>query len=130
MRTTIFKSKWLTATGLLLVLPTAYFILIGILSELGINGPLEATKPIAENWGIKEPPGGFNISSLILFGPMLSILLTIFQFLKIEWHLTKEEFFLHFTFQKRWLPILVTAGSILLLAFLFFYMIGENFNCH
>ena len=130
MRTTTFKSKSLTATGLLLVLPTAYFTLIGVLSELGINGPLEATKPIAEKWGIKEPPGGFNISSLILFGPMLSIFLTIFQFLKIEWHLTKEEFFLHFTFQKRWLPILVTAGSVLLLGLLFFYMIGENCNCH
>lgn len=129
MRTTTFKSNWLTTIGLLLVLPTAYFILIGVLSEMGINGPLEATKPIAEKWGIKDPPGGFNISSLILFGPMLAILLTVFQFLKIEWHLTKEEFFLHFTFQKRWLPILVTASSVLLLALLFFYMVGENCNC-
>ena len=129
MRTTTFKSNWLTTIGLLLVLPTAYFILIGVLSEMGINGPLEATKPIAEKWGIKDPPGGFNISSLILFGPMLAILLTVFQFLKIEWHLTKEEFFLHFTIQKRWLPILVTASSVLLLALLFFYMVGENCNC-
>ena len=129
MRTTTFKSNWVTAIGLLLVLPTAYFILIGVLSEMGINGPLEATKPIAEKWGIKDPPGGFNISSLILFGPMLAILLTVFQFLKIEWHLTKEEFLLHFTFQKRWLPILVTASSALLLALLFFYMVGENCNC-
>ena len=129
MKTITFKSSWLTAIGLLLILPTAYFILIGVLSELGINGPLETTKPIAEKWGIKEQPGGFNISSLILFGPMLSILLTIFQFLKIEWHVTKEELFLHFTFQKRWLPILVTTGSVLLLAFLFFYMVGENCNC-
>ena len=99
MKTITFKSNWLTAAALLLALPTAYFILIGLLSEFGINGPLEATKPIAEKWGIKDPPGGFNISSLIFFGPMLAILLTIFQFLKIEWHLSKEEFFLHFTFQ-------------------------------
>ena len=130
MKTMTFKNNWFTSAALLLMLPTAYFILIGVLSELGINGPLEATQPIAEKWGIKEPPGGINISSLILFGPILSILLTIFQFVKIEWHLTKDEFFLHFTFQKRWLPILVTAGSVLLLAFLFFYMIGENCNCH
>lgn len=129
MRTATFKSNWLTAIGLLLVLPTAYFILIGVLSEIGINGPLEATKPFAEKWGIKDPPGGLNISSLILFGPMVAILLTIFQFLKIEWHLAKEEFFLHFTFQKRWLPILVTASSVLLLALLFFYMVGENCTC-
>src|SRR5215204_5652441 len=116
MRTTTFKNNWITTAALLLTLPTAYFILIGVLSELGINRPLEATQPLAEKWGIKDPPGGFNISSLILFGPMLAILLTIFQFLKIEWHLAKEEFFLHFTFQKRWLPILIVAGSVLLLA--------------
>jgi|SRR4026207_765530 len=129
MKTITFRSNWLAAAALLLTLPAAYFILIGLLSELGINGPLEATQPIAEKWGIKDPPGGFNISSLILFGPMLAILLTVFQFLKIEWHLAKEEFFLHFTFQKKWFPMLVTAGSIVLLAFLFFYMLGENCNC-
>jgi hypothetical protein len=129
MKTITFKSNWLTALALLLTLPTAYFILIGLLSEFGINGPLETTQPIAEKWGIKDPPVGFNISSLILFGPMLAIVLTIFQFLKIEWHLTKEEFLLHFTFQKRWFPILITAGSVMLLVFLFFYMIGENCNC-
>lgn len=129
MKTITFKSNWLTAAALLLTLPTAYFILIGLLSEFGIHGPLEATKPIAEKWGIKEPPGRFNISSLILFGPMLAILVTIFQFLKIEWYLAKEEFFLHFTFQKKWFPILITAGSIMLLAFLFIYMLGENCNC-
>ncbi|HET6767211.1 MAG TPA: hypothetical protein VFH08_07425 [Chitinophagaceae bacterium] len=129
MKTISFKNKLLAAAALLLALPTAYFILIGVLSELGINGPLEATRPIAEKWGIKDPPGGFNISSLILFGPMLAILLTIFQFLKIEWHFAKEGSFVHFTFQKRWFPILITAGSIMLLAFLFFYMLGENCNC-
>lgn len=129
MKTISIKNKLLAAAALLLALPTAYFILIGLLSELGVNGPLEATRPIAEKWGIKDPPGGFNISSLILFGPMLAILLTIVQFLKIEWHFAKQEFFVHFTFQKRWFPILITAGSIMLLAFLFFYMLGENCNC-
>ena len=129
MKTITLKSNWLTSVALLLTLPAACFILTGLLSEFGINGPLEVTKPIAEEWGIKDPPGGFSISSLILFGPMLAILLTIFQFLKIEWHLAKEEFFVHFTFQKRWFPILITAGSVMLLAFLFFYMLGENCNC-
>lgn len=124
-----FKNNWITAAAVLLMLPAMYFILVGILSELGINGPMEVTQPIAEALGIKEPPGGFNISTLIFFGPMLAILLTVFQFLKIEWHFSKEEFFLHLTFQKRWLPVSVTIASGLLLAFLFFYMIGENCNC-
>lgn len=128
MKTITFKSNWLTATGLLLVLPTAYFILIGVLSELGINGPLEAIQPLAEKWGIKDPPG-LNITSVILFGPMVAFLLTIFQFLKIEWHFSKEEFLLHLSFQKRWFPLLVAGASVGVLAMLFFYMIGENCRC-
>ena len=128
MKTITFKSYWLTATGLLLVLPAAYFILIGVLSSLGINGPLESIQPLAEKWGIKDPPG-LNITSVILFGPMVAFLLTIFQFLKIEWHFSKEEFLLNLSFQKRWFPILVAAASVGVLAILFFYMIGENCRC-
>jgi hypothetical protein len=128
MKTITFKNNWLTATGLLLVLPTAYFILIGVLSEFGINGPLEAIQPLAEKWGIKDPPG-LNITSLILFGPMIAFLLTIFQFVKIEWLVTREEFLLHFSFYKRWFPIIVAAASVGVLAMLFFYMLGENCNC-
>jgi hypothetical protein len=129
MKIMTFKNNWLTTAALLLMIPTAYFILIGVLSELGINGPMEATQPVAEKWGIKDSPLGFNINTLILFGPMLAILLTVFQFVKIEWHLAKDEFLLHFSFQKRWIPILITGVSVLLLAFLFFYMVGENCNC-
>lgn len=128
MKTITFKSKWMTATGLLLILPTAYFILIGVLSEFGINGPLETIQPLAEKWGIKDPPG-LNITSVILFGPMIAFLLTIFQFLKIEWHFSKEEFLLNLSFQKRWFPIFVAASSAGVLAILFLYMIGENCRC-
>ena len=129
MKTAIFKNNWLTSAAFLLVMPTAYFILIGILSEFGINGPLEAIQPFAEKWGIKDPPG-FNITSVILFGPMVAFLFTIFQFLKIEWHFTNDEFSLHFAFYKRWFPIIVAAASVGVLALLFFYMLGENCNCH
>jgi len=128
MKTITFKNNWLTAAGFLLVIPTAYFILIGVLSEFGINGPLEAIQPLAEKWGIKDQPG-LNITSVILFGPMVAFLLTIFQFMKIEWRLTKEEFILHLNFYKRWFPILVASASVGVLAILFFYMLGENCRC-
>lgn len=128
MRTITFKNHWLTAAGLLLVLPTAYFILIGILSAFGINGPLEAIKPFAERLGIKDPPG-LNITSVILFGPMVAFLLTIFQFLKIEWHFSREEFLLNLSFQKRWFPIMVAAASVGVLAMLSLYMFVENCRC-
>ena len=128
MRAITFKNNLLTAAGLLLVLPTAYFILIGLLSSFGISGPLEAIKPFAEKWGIKDPPG-FNITSVILFGPMVAFLLTIFQFLKIEWHFSKEEFLLNLTFQKRWFPIMVAVASVGVLAMLTLYMFVENCRC-
>ena len=129
MRTIIFKNNWVTTTGLLLVLPSAYFVVIGVLSAVGINGPLEAIKPFAEDLGIKDPPG-FNITSLILFGPILAILLTLFQFMKLEWRVSKEELFVHFSFYKRWFPILVSALGAVVLGFLFLYMVAENCNCH
>jgi hypothetical protein len=129
MRTMTFKNTWLTATGLLLVLPSAYFIVIGVMSALGNNGPLEAIRPLAEDLGIKDPPG-FNITSVILFGPVIAIQLTIFQFMKLEWRITREEVFVHFSFYKRWFPVLVSATGVVVLGFLFLYMFLENCNWH
>ena len=129
MKTAIFRNNWLTSLAVLLVIPAAYFIIIGVLSELGINGPLEAIQPLAEKWGIKDPPG-LNITSVILFGPMIAFLLTVFQFMKLEWRLTKEEFFIQFSFYKKWLPIVVASASVAVLSMLFFYMLGENCNCN
>jgi len=128
MKTITFKNNWLTATALMLVLPTAFFILIGILSEFGITWPMETIQPVAEYWGIKDPPG-LNITSVILFGPMVALLLTIFQFLKIEWHFSSEEFLLNLSFQKRWFPILVAVASMGALVMLSFYMFVENCSC-
>jgi hypothetical protein len=129
MRIMTFKNNWVTTTALLLVFPSAYFVVIGVLAASGISGPLDAIRPLAEDLGIKDPPG-FNITSLILFGPVIAILLTVFQFMKLEWRITKEEVFVHFSFYKRWFPILVTAAGAVVLAFLFLYMFLENCNCH
>ena len=129
MKTTTFKNNGLTAASLLLALPTAYFILISVLKyALNIDGPFDSAQPALERWGIKETLG-WNINLLILFGPMLAFLLTIFQVLKIEWHFTKEEFLLHFTLQKKWFPLLVALFSISLLGILFLYFLGENCTC-
>jgi hypothetical protein len=128
MRTTVFRNDWLTSLALLLVLPAAWFNLIGILSELGIDGPLESIKPLAEKWGIKDGPG-LNITSVIVFGPMVAFLLTVFQFMRIEWRITREEFQLQFNFYKRWYPIIVAGFSAAVLTILFLYVAAENCNC-
>ena len=122
MKTTTFKNNWLTAAGLLLALPAAWFICINLLNESGITGPYNASQPLIESLGR-------NLDLLILFGPLLALMLIIFQLLKIEWQFTKEQFQVNFTIHKRWFPLLVAAFSLGLLAFLFFYAIGENCNC-
>jgi hypothetical protein len=124
----MIKSNWLTAAGLLLALPTAYFICINILNESGINGPYEASQPVLEGLGIKDSLG-WNINLLILLGPIAGFLLTIFQVLIIKWQFTKDHFHFEFTVIKRWFPILVAAFSISLLAMLSIYLLGENCRC-
>ena len=128
MRTTTFKNNWVTSLAVLLTFPCAYFILIGILSEMGIIGPLESIKPLAEKWGIKDGPG-LNITSVIVFGPMVAFLLTVFQFMKVEWRFTSEEFLVQVAFYKRWFPIIVAAASVVVLGLLFLYVGVENCNC-
>ena len=129
MNTTTFKNNGLTAVALLLVLPTAYFILISVLKYiLGVHAPYDAIEPSLENWGIRESVIGWNINLLILFGPLMAFLLTIFQVLKIDWKVTDEELLFHFSVQKRWFPLLVALFSAGVMGILFLYALGENCN--
>ena len=125
----MIKSNWLTAAGLLLALPTAYFIFISVLKyELNINEPFDFSAPFLEKLGIKES-FGWNINLLILFGPIAGFLLAAFQVLVMKWEFTKEHFLFQFTIKKKWFPILVAAFSVSLTAILGFYLLGENCNC-
>jgi hypothetical protein len=124
------KQNWLTAAALLLSLPTAYFIAISVLKyELGIDGLFDSIAPWLERMGIKETIG-WNINLLILLGPVVACLLSIFQVLKINWRFTKEHFQFHLTIRKHWYPLLVTGFSLSLLAILSIYLLGENCNCY
>ena len=128
MKTMTFKSNTLTIVAALLLFPTVYFVIANLLNEIGVAGPYNLIGSFIEDAGGAEPPG-WNINLLILGGPVTAILLTIFQFVKIEFHSSKEEFLLHFSVQKRWFPIVVTIMGAAVLAAIFFYMIGENCNC-
>ena len=128
MKTMTFKSNVLTIIAALLAFPTVYFIIANLLNEMGIPGPYNLIGSFVESAGGKETLG-WNINLLILCGPIVAILLTIFQFVKIEFHSAKEEFLLHFSVQKRWFPIVVTIVSVAVLASVFLYMLAENCNC-
>jgi hypothetical protein len=89
METRLFKNNWLTATGLLLALPAAFFILISVLKHsFGWSMPFDAVQPTLESWGIKK--FGWNVNLLIVFGPVLAILLTIFQVIKFKWTIDRN----------------------------------------
>ena len=129
MKSIIQKNRPLTWIALLLALPTAYFLCIAILKyELGFDAPFDSIAPFLERMGIKKSLG-WNINLLILLGPVIAFVLTIFQVLKIDWHFGKEQFDFHFTIRKRWFPILIAGFSLSLLAILFIYLLGENCHC-
>ena len=118
--------NWFTAAALLLALPTAYFITISLLKYVfNVDGPFDNGTPFLERMGIKENLG-WNINLLILFGPLIAFLLTIFQVLKINWQFSKEQFEFHFAIRKKWFPLAVAVLSSGLLLILFIYLAGEN----
>jgi hypothetical protein len=123
------KNSRITTAGLLLAIPAAVFISVSILKYgFGINAPFDRVEFIFEKGGIREPIG-WNINLLIVAGPLAAFLLSIFQVLKVEFHLNNEKFQLNFTFLKKWFPLCVAFFSSGLLLILFIYFIGENFNC-
>jgi hypothetical protein len=128
MQTTTSRRYWLSFAALLLVLPSAWFFCINLLNEAGISGPYNVSQPVFESLGIKESPG-WNINLLILLGPVIALLLSVFQVLIVEWHFTKEQLRFNIILRKKWLPIIVAGLSLLLLAAVFMYILGENCNC-
>jgi len=123
----IVNRNWLTAAALLLAFPTAYFITISVLKYVfNIDGPFDSATPFLERMGIKENLG-WNINLLILVGPLVAFVMTIFQVLKINWQFSKEQFEFHFAFRKKWFPLIVAVLSGGLLFTLFIYLVGENY---
>lgn len=126
METNIRRRTWLNVLSLLLALPTAYFITISLLKYVfNVDGPFDNATPFLERMGIKENLG-WNINLLIIFGPLIAFLVTIFQVLKINWQFSKEQFEFHFTVSKKWFPLMVAVLSGGLLLTLCIYLLGEN----
>jgi hypothetical protein len=124
------RMNWISATGLLLSMPAAFFIFISMLKEwLGINGPYDSVQPVLESWGISETIG-WNINLLILLGPLAGILLSSTQLVKWQWHNSPEDVRVNISFRKKWFPILVLLFSATLLGILVLYLLGENCSCY
>ncbi len=129
MQLTSSRNRWLNMTAILLLLPATYVIFISLMKYgLGIDGPFDASAPFLESMGIKEPPG-WNISLLILMGPLAALLIVALQLLHIKGHFSKESFQFDITVRRKSLAMTIGILAMLVLASLFVYMAGENCNC-
>lgn len=126
METITRRHTWLNVLALLLALPAAYFISISVLKYVfGVDAPFDSSTPFLERMGIGESLG-WNINLLILFGPLIAFIITIFQVLHFRWQFSREQFEFHFSIQKKWFPLLVAVLSGGILLTLLIYLVGEN----
>ena len=114
--------------SLLFVLPVFYFIISAWLNyALGVT---TLWKPI--EWIFEIPANkriGLNINLLILFGPALSLVISMLQLVHWEIIPGRDSFDANFSIKKHswsWLPLTLAAFC---LAALFLYSIGENCGC-
>ena len=128
MKLSISKPNINFAAGLLLSLPTAYFIFISVLKYVfGVPGLFDSIAPALEQWGIRQTIG-WNINLLILFGPLTALLLNLSNVLKVGWYSSEEEIKIKILIRKRWMNLSVVIFSTLIILILFAYLAGEN--CH
>jgi hypothetical protein len=114
--------------GLLLSIPTTWFILISIMKYgFGWNYLFNVTWPVLERWGIKESLG-WNINLLIVFGPVLALLSNALLIVKLTIWVTNEAIDCRIAITKSWQNMLLVVFSGGLMLILLAYMIGED--CH
>ena len=129
MKTFIANKKWTFATGLLLVVPTAYFIFISLMKYSFASPELfDSAEPFLEKLGINQSLG-WNINLLILFGPVLALLLNVLSVLTIDMRSQHDMLSVKLSIRKSWLNLLIIMISGLLLSVLFLYLLRENCNC-
>lgn len=115
--------------GLLLSLPTAYFIFISVLKyKLGNDYLFDISWPILQRLGVQES-FGWNINLLILMGPVLALLLNVVSILDVRFNFSKEKIDCQFSIIKSWrnLAIVLLSGGILFV--LAGYLFLENCHC-
>lgn len=127
----LFNLKpWLASiVGALLVLPTAYFIIISLMKyELGQPYLFDVAFPILERLGIKKSIG-WNINLLILFGPVVAFAFNLLSVMGIRFLADRKHITCELSIDKSWRNLIVIIVSSIILLFLFAYALGENCRC-
>ena len=128
MTTTSMKHRLQVASAFLLVIPALLVITASVLKYgLGIGGLFDSIAPTMEKWGIKDPPG-FNITSLVAFGPVVALLIAVFAIVKFQFlHLKEKDVFV-IEVKNNFVFRVLTVLSGLVLATLCIYLALENIN--
>jgi hypothetical protein len=118
----IINRQFALAAGAILLFPAVYFITAAFMHfETNIPGLWKPVDPL------KNQPG-WNISLLILFGPVLAFLLNFFSIVKIVGLNGKEDVQVSFSIRKNWINIVMAGISVLAMLCLVGYLFTENFG--
>lgn len=117
------------ALGMLLSLPTVYFIIISFLKfQWEYDYLYNAAEPLLQSAGLNESLG-LNINLLLLFGPLLALALNLMSILKVDWFNDRNVFSVKVFIEKHWWNMMIILVSALSLLMLFIYGLAENCNC-
>jgi hypothetical protein len=125
MKKIILNRNVALITGLLLIFPTAYFIVSAWLNfSFGYPTFWTVIEPVFLNPANKKM--GFNINLLILFGPAVAILINLRQV--IQWKVSSSPEALHIQLQVKkytwnWISIFTATFCLGTLAL---YLVAEN----
>lgn len=128
MTTTSIKHRLQVASAILLVLPALLVITASILKYgLGIGNLFDSIAPTMEDWGIKDPPG-FNITSVVAFGPVIALLIAVFAIVKLKLMRSKEKDVFVIEVKNSFVFRILTVLAALVLAAMCVYLVLENIN--
>ncbi len=126
MTTISSKRGMFLSFNLLLLLPATLVIVASVLKYgFGADGLFDAIAPTMEKWGIKDPPG-FNITSLVAFGPVLVLAIAALKTMKVQFTREKEKDSIVIEIKADKVLRGFIIGSMLVLAILGSYLFLEN----
>lgn len=128
MTTTSMRHRLQVASATLLVIPALLVITASILKYgLGMGGLFDSIAPTMEKWGIKDPPG-FNITSIVAFGPVIALLIAVFAIVKLKLMHSKEKDVFVIEVKNSFVFRILTILAGLVLTVLSVYLVLENIN--
>ena len=116
------------SAGILLVLPSLYFIISALLNySFGLPSLWRVIEPIFDKPENKHL--GFNINLLIILGPFLALVLNLPQVMHLHFISNPEELTVQFAIKKYGWSWIIISAALFCLASIALYLFAENCTC-